>query len=291
MVTRKKDTPKKSAHPRKTGKRKPKRDRSPVITKPELRIIIFETQNYFFRQVIRMTSRINKEWSPRIARTLNAWRRQQGIESRQHRRKRKPGAIPLLKIGPHQLDDFSESYCGVIDGAAGHFAGLLTQAFSVRQGLGEEAIETIRHWTDEFALHQRKREQVSDWLCMTISHLDDSPKLPGFEALLSRVFESINSSSLWLPTRDRKLRLAVALMGSDRMKTMRQLPGFARTLEELKKMPSSFQAVIAATFGVSTRWVRQWVKEGKLTKSGAGRILPDEKLDAMWKLYHSPLEK
>lgn len=75
------------------------------------------------------------------------------------------------------------------------------------------------------------------------------------------------------------------------MKTVRQLPGVGRTLEELKNMPSCIQTDIAATFGVSTRSIRQWVKEGKLTKTPAGRIVPDEKLDAMWKLYHSPLKK
>lgn len=189
MSTRKKDTSRKSAHERKTGKLKPKpqRHRARVITEPELRVIIFETEHYFFGRVARMTTRLNEEWRPRIARTLNPWRRQQEIESGQGRRKGKPKAIPPLNIDQRQLDDFSESYRGVIDGAAGHFADLLTQAFSVRQGLGEGAIETILQWTNEFALHKRKREAVSDWLCMTISHLGDSPKLPGFEALLSRV--------------------------------------------------------------------------------------------------------
>jgi hypothetical protein len=62
-------------------------------------------------------------------------------------------------------------------------------------------------------------------------------------------------------------------------------------LEELRKRGSLSQKQAATELACSDRNIRAMVTNGKLTKSGKGRIVVDEKFCARHKLTHSPVKK
>lgn len=299
MSRSKQSTPKKGTGARKSGRPKPQRRKGRELTKPELRVIIQAVKQDFFKRCVRLQSELEKEWAPTITRTLKAWRGLQERDSKPGRRRKKPKPIPPLDLKPQQIDYFAAMYLAMINGAAGYFASLLAQAASVRWGLGEEVIKEIRRLTDKFALYRYRREEVSVELACIISHLGEAPKLPGFEAVLLRVLDSMDrhrtaadgKKYLWLSERDDKLRLAVALFGPDRLGVVRRIPGRGHTFEDLKNKGSAYQVEVAEAFGFSDSYIRRMLRADRLTRTPTGRILIDEKFEALWNLYRRSVKK
>lgn len=70
------------------------------------------------------------------------------------------------------------------------------------------------------------------------------------------------------------------------------LPTDLRDLEKLKRSKSLRQVQAAAVFGVSARYIRKMLANGKLTKTEKGRVVSDDdKFVKQFNLTHAPKEK
>ena len=109
-------------------------------------------------------------------------------------------------------------------------------------------------------------------------------KLQGFESYLSDISQRLERLSGLTVKADRELRLALALMGSEKVRIKYVAPRVEPSWEKVMKRKSYSHGDAAQIFGVTKRTIRRWIKDKELNQTAGKRVLVN---DNFHKLYNN----
>ena len=208
-----------------------------------------------------------------------------------------PSTVPQqdrVGLSIDQIYRFVWSYRGAVTSAAGRLTHLLARAVAYRHGLDEEESLWIKKQAADYGKSLLSREVVEDWLGLAVTlhfnfnDLDNPKKLEVFGSHLSDIFQRLEELPIPTVEADSELRLALALMGSEKVRIKQVAPIADPSWEEVKQRKSYSHSEVAKIFNSSTRSVRRWVKEKVLNQSPSKRVLVDVKFQKFYRNVYSP---
>jgi len=159
-------------------------------------------------------------------------------------------------------------------------AGLLTQ----------DALQELNtmDFTKFNVLDEESHRAQYDWIDPSSCKILDADSEKQCIKNLDRVIELVDRVREMEETGGSEIKRAVAAPSAP---ALERTPATVRDLDTLLKLKSVSQSQAAEVFGISSRAIRDLVRNNKLAKTAKGRIACDQKFVEQFNARHSPLKK
>jgi hypothetical protein len=184
------------------------------------------------------------------------------------------------------------SYMDILGDAAGHLAYTLAHALAFRQGIGSSQVRWIQEQAKQFIREMSSPENIEEWFAIAVFGDAGTHRSSNFDRAVSRVAEKTRGAFDIIPLvlANHKLKVALAMLGGQKIKLRQVVQQPALTLESLKGIDSCTPNKVAALLQLTPRSIRGLAAKKILTRTKNGRIVVDEKLVAEYERRNGPSE-
>jgi hypothetical protein len=156
--------------------------------------------------------------------------------------------------------------------------------------LAQDALQELNaiEFTKFKLLAEESQRSRYDWIDPSSCKILDADSEKQCIKNLDRVIELVDRVREMEETGGSEIKRAVAAPSAQ---TLEKTPATIRDLDTLLKLKSVSQSQAAEAFGISSRAIRDLLRNNKLTKTARGRIACDQKFVDQFNARHSPLKK